>query len=107
MKQINLYVDEKSFKALKYFAKEVDMPTSTLAKQITIPEIKKFLVDKSIEEYKSGRIGFKRAWKLSRISFFEFVNELIKQDIEPPLSEKVQDYGEEVRKKVRDDEVFL
>lgn len=48
----------------------------------------------------------KKAWKLSRIGFFEFVNELVKRDIEPPLSEKVQDYGEEVRKKIRKEEVF-
>jgi len=106
MKQINLYVDEKSFKSLKYFAKEIDIPTSTLAKQIAIPEIKNFLIGKSIEDYKSGKIGFKKAWKLSRIGFFEFVNELVKRDIEPPLSEKVQDYGKEVRKKIKREEVF-
>jgi len=49
-------------------------------------------IDKSIEDYKSGRIGFKKAWKLPRIGFFGFVNELVKRDIEPSLSEKVQDY---------------
>ena len=53
--------------------------------------------------YKEGKIGLKRAWKLSNVGFFEFVNELVKRGVEPPLLDEVQDYGEEVRKKIRDD----
>lgn len=106
MKQINLYIDDKIFKALRYFAREIDIPTSTLAKQIAIPKIRNFLVEKSIEDYKTGKIGLKKAWKLSRIGFFEFVNELVKRDIEPPLSEKIQDYGKEVRKTIKKEEIF-
>ena len=40
--------------------------------------------------YEKGKIGLKRAWKLSGLTVFEFRRILIEKEIDPPYEEKIE-----------------
>ncbi len=105
-KQLNMLLQAEKVDALEFFAKEEHLPHTTLAKKIFLEAMEKFLVNESINLYAKGRIGLKKAWKLSGLSFFGFLKELEKRKIEPPLSASVQEFGEKVAKKIKREEIF-
>ena len=48
--------------------------------------------------YSNGRLGLKNVWKLSQMSWAEFLLELERRQIEPPISELVDEYTDKIRK---------
>ncbi len=66
----------------------------------TIPNISKKIILENLGEirkkialqgYKENKIGLKKAWKISGLTFFEFNNLLVQNNIEPPIPEELDD----------------
>lgn len=91
----------------EWFKKEPKEIKEKMAIMNFLESLDKLLLEKSITLYSEGKIGLKKAWKLSGLTFFEFTRELEAQNIEPPLSEEVQDYAEKVAKSIKEKEIFV
>ncbi len=55
----------------------------------------------SLEMYQNGEIGLKKVWLLSGLTFIDFIGELKMNDIEPPIPKEIDDYTEEMTKKLK------
>jgi predicted HTH domain antitoxin len=58
-------------------------------------------LDQLFRLYSNGRLGLKKAWQLSRMAWAEFLLELDRRQIEPPISELVDEYTSKVRQKIQ------
>lgn len=85
MKQINFRLSDQEYKNFEEMAKILKKSVPSLIKEISLNELNKLNRDLSLELYKKGQIGFKKAWLLSGLDFMEFINLLVENKIEPNI----------------------
>lgn len=100
MNQISLRMAEEDIKILQMISEEMSTPIATLYRQATSNAFNEWKLDQLFRLYSIGRLVLKKAWKLSRMTWPEFLLELERRQIEPPISELIDDYTEEIRKKI-------
>lgn len=100
MNQISLRMAEEDIKILQMVSDEMNTPIASLYRQATLRTFKEWKLDQLFRLYSIGRLGLKKAWKLSRMTWPEFLLELERRQIEPPISELVDEYTDEIRKKI-------
>ncbi|MHA2000576.1 MAG: hypothetical protein ACTSVU_00620 [Promethearchaeota archaeon] len=91
IQQINFRIDKDGYVIIKEIATHEQKSVAELSKQIVLEGIKEKRVELSLLLYKEGKIGIKRAWRLSGLSPFEFRRMLIDRNIEPVYNEKSAD----------------
>ena len=98
MAQINFRIEEDIKEIIDLIAENKGISTAELAKQATLKEISRIRVDLAFQLLKEGKIGRKRAWKLSGLSTLEFLNEWTNRGAEEIISEKVRESSLELIK---------
>lgn len=89
MNQINFRINDEGYIIIKEMAEHAKISIAELSKQLVLESLKEKQLKLAIELFKKGKIGLKRAWKLSGLTPFEFRRYLIKNDIEPFYDEKL------------------
>lgn len=89
MNQINFRLSKDEYDTVKLIANLSNISIPALIKDLTKSEIKKRGKKLALELYKQNRIGFKKAWKISQLSFHEFTQLLVNNGIEPHISEEL------------------
>ena len=91
MEQINFRVkkDEKSI--IKSLADIQGVSIAEFAKRTVLNEISKKRVDIAFKLLKDGKIGRKQTWKLSGLSYLEFLNEWTKRKAEEKIPNEIID----------------
>ncbi|MFV2014076.1 MAG: hypothetical protein ACC656_01485 [Candidatus Heimdallarchaeota archaeon] len=98
MAQINLKLTNDEYDLLQYYAEKSNIPTSTALKSIIKEYFDQWKIDYLLKEYCSGRLGFKKAWKMSGLQFNEWLLTLEKSDLELELPEIIEKKSEEIAK---------
>lgn len=88
MKQINFRINEDGYTIIKEMADKNNLSVAELSKQLILEKMKERRLELALDLFSKGKIGLKRAWKISGITPFEFRRELIEKDIEPYYNEK-------------------
>lgn len=91
MKQINFRVDEELYEILKLLASQLDESIPNLSKKIILDNLSDIRKKIALKGYEEKKIGLKKAWKISGLSFLEFNNLLIESNIEPQISDNLDD----------------
>ena len=91
MGQINFRIEEDIKELIDFIAENRGMSTAELAKRATLKEISEIRVDVAFQLLEEGKIGRKRAWKLSGLSTLEFLNEWTKRGAEEFISDEVRE----------------
>ena len=91
MGQINFRIEEDVKELIDFIAENWGISTAELAKRATLKEISEVRVDLAFQLLEEGKIGRKRAWKLSGLSTLEFLNEWTKRGAEEVISDKARE----------------
>ena len=91
MGQINFRIEEDVKEIIDLIAENRGISTAELAKRATLKEISEIRVDLAFQLLKEGKIGRKRAWKLSGLSTLEFLNEWTKHGAEEVISAEARE----------------
>ena len=93
MEQINfrLLKDEKEI--LTTIARSRGISVAEFAKKAVLKEITPSRSDLAFRLLKEGKIGFKRAWKISGLTYHEFLIEWSNRGAEEKISQKSEEKG--------------
>ncbi len=69
----------------------MDKSIPNLLKELSLKELNAMRQKFALDLYAQKKMGFKRAWKLSGLSFSEFLQAIIAAHIEPNISEELED----------------
>lgn len=87
MKQINFRVKENEKKLVEELARLKGISVAEFAKQSLLKEIEPIREDFAFSLLKQGKIGFKRAWIISGLSYHEFLVQWNKKKAEEHISD--------------------
>ncbi|UYP47533.1 hypothetical protein NEF87_003818 [Candidatus Lokiarchaeum ossiferum] len=80
MSQINFRIDPEDMEIIREVAKSKGMSLSEIAKRSLLKEIQAKRIELAFQRLKEGEIGFKKAWKLSGLSYEKFLLEWAQRD---------------------------
>ena len=106
MKQINFRVEESVFEILKIISTQLNETIPNLSKRLILENIGELRKKIALHGYQEGKLGLKTAWKISGLSFLEFNNLLVKNNIEPPIPEELDDKLIEIALKIEKKDLF-
>jgi len=88
MEQINFRVQEDEKRVLKALAEIKGISIPELVKQAVLKEIAPVRANLAFQLLKDGKIGRKRAWVISGLSYHEFMVEWSKREAEEAIPEE-------------------
>ena len=91
MKQINFRLTDEEYQIVKELAKILGKSVPTLLKELGMREINAFRPRLALDLYKNNKIGLKKAWKLSQLPFIKFLELLQKNNIEPNITDELDE----------------
>jgi len=91
MEQINFRIDPEEKKILQFIAEDRSITITELARQAVLNEIKQKRIDLAFKLLIEGKIGRKRAWKLSGLTYHEFLVEWTNRGAVECISEDIID----------------
>ncbi len=91
MKQINFRLTEEEYEIIKEIASVMEKSIPNLLKELSLKELTSVRRKIALDLYAQKKVGFKRAWKLSGISFYEFQQAIISAHIEPNILEELEE----------------
>ncbi|MHA1299669.1 MAG: UPF0175 family protein [Candidatus Helarchaeota archaeon] len=106
MKQINFRLSDEEYKIVEELAKFLDKSVPALLKELGMKEINSICLKLAIELYRDNRIGLKKAWKLSHLSFIKFLQLLQENNIEPNITDELDEKMVDLALELRLEEIF-
>lgn len=91
MKEVSFQISEDEYEIIESIAGILNKSVSSLLKEISLQKIGNIAPEIALKLYSEKKIGLKKAWKISRMSFFEFSDLIVKNNIEPPISDELDD----------------
>lgn len=91
MKQINFRIEDDFYQILSLIAAQLKVSIAEISKQFILDKMSEKRLEISLQLYQQGKIGLKKAWRLSGLTAFEFRRILIEKNIEPVSDPKTED----------------
>ncbi len=101
MNQISLRMTKEDMQILKLIADDMNSPLASVYRQATYKAFNEWKIDQIFYFYSKGSFGLKKAWKLSSMPWNEFLLELERRDIEPPIPEMIDRYTDKIRDEIK------
>jgi len=102
MRQVNFRINDVEYERLKWLAKRRSASIASISKNILKKALKDELMDELAQAYMKGEVGLKEAWKLSGLPFIDFLDELCKRGVEPPISADIDEKTHDVARKLKE-----
>ncbi|MHA1143876.1 MAG: UPF0175 family protein [Candidatus Helarchaeota archaeon] len=106
MKQINFRLTDEEFQDVKELAKLLGKSVPALLKELSIKEINSVRLKIALDSYIDKKISLKKAWKLSHLPFIKFLDLLQERNIEPNMSDELDEKMVNLALNLRFDEIF-
>lgn len=106
MPQITFRLPENETEFLKWYSEKTAQPVSTIYRNSTMDHYQEWKLNVLLDEYKRGAINIKTICKLTDKSFHEALLLLEKHQIEPPISQIMDEYTSSVRAKLTPKSLF-
>ena len=106
MSQISFKIPADEMKFLKWYSKKNAQPVSSVYRSVTFETYQKWKTDKLLQEYEKGSISFKQFCELGNVTFSQGTLLLQDRQIEPPISELIDEYTSEIREKLTRKDLF-
>ena len=91
MKQVNFRLADEEYELLMLLAEQLNDSVPNLSKKILLENISDVRKKVALKAYEQKKIGLKKAWKLSGLTFYEFNELLVANDVEPNIPDDVDD----------------
>lgn len=96
--RINFRIADDDKLIVQYLADLAGLSISEFAKQVIIRRISADRVEIAFNLLESGKIGQKRAWRLSGLSGYEFLYQMTKRGISEQISDEANQVGLDLMK---------
>lgn len=96
MTQINIRLDPDTDEIINYRANRRNVAKTVMVRELLAENLSQNLLSILLGDYKSGKIGFKKIIKLSKLSPFEVMEKIAILGMEPPLVDVLDDYTQEI-----------
>lgn len=96
MPQINLKISPEEHSVLSLYAEQHNIPLATAFRTIVTNSFEEWRTEYLISQYCSGHLGFKKAWKLSGLSFNEWLVRLEQSECELEMPESIEMMSREI-----------
>lgn len=96
MAQLNLKLSEKEYEVLKYYSRNEKLPLASAFRTIVSETIDSWRLNFTMQEYCRGKLGFKKAWKMSGVSFNQWLRALEQSDLEVDIPQILEQRSEEI-----------
>lgn len=106
MKQINFRVEEEVFEILRMISIQLNETIPNLSKRLILEHMGDLRKKIALKGYQEAKLSLKTAWKISGLSFLEFNNLLVQNNIEPPIPEELDDKLIEIALKIEEKDIF-
>lgn len=100
MGQISFKIPDEEMEFLRWFSTKTANSISTLYRDATIDSYRNWKLDLLCSLYEKGSIGFKQFCRLGNLTFQEGMLLIESRDIEPPISETINDYTDRVTRQI-------
>ena len=106
MGQISFKISDAEKEFLEWVAKRTAQPVSTIYRNATLESFQDWKLNYLLKEYQNGNIGLKQFTKLAHINFNQAILYLQKFNIEPPISEIIDDYTTNLAETIKPETAF-
>jgi predicted HTH domain antitoxin len=106
MKQLNFRLSDEEYNILEVLSHHLNESIPNLSKKILLENLAEIRIKIALTAYQENKIGLKKAWKLSGLSFLEFNNLLVEHQIEPPIPEALDDKLIEIALDIKKEDLF-
>ena len=89
-KQVNFRLSEEEYQILSLIAESSQLSIAEVSKKLILEKASPFREDLALQLFKSGKVGLKKAWKISGLSPSEFQKLMITHNIEPYYDEEIE-----------------
>jgi hypothetical protein len=104
MTQINFRIDDSIKLILEIVAKEKGKSVAQLAKESLLKEIEPIRIELAFELLKEGKIGRKKAWKISGLDYPGFLHEWKERNAEENItSDSIEDESKLIEELIHQD----
>lgn len=100
MAQINLKLTSDEYDLLQHYAKKENLPLASALRILINPSFNEWKIDYSVSEYCSGRLGFKKAWQYSALSFNQWLLALEKSECDFQMPELIELQSEKIAQEI-------
>ena len=106
MTQITFRLPPSEMEFLHWYSEKTSQPISTIYRKVTFDSFLEWKTELLLEEYKRGSLGVKAFCRLGNLTFHEAILLLQEKSVEPPITELMDLYTSEARKKLKLSDVF-
>ena len=106
MRQINFRLSDEEYDILDLLSHHLNESIPNLSKRILLENLADIRIKIALKAYQKNKIGLKKAWKLSGLSFFEFNKLIVENNIEPPIPEELDDKLIEIALDIKQEDLF-
>ncbi len=106
MDQINFKISDTEKEFLEWVAKRTAQSVSTIYRNATLDSFQDWKINYLLKEYQNGSIGLKQFTKLANINFNQAILYLQEFNIEPPISEIIDDYTTNLAENIEPETAF-
>ena len=96
MTQLNLKLSEEEYEVLKYYSRNENLPLASAFRTIIHEPVDSWRLNFTIQEYCRGKLGFKKAWKMSGVSFNQWLKALEQSGLELEIPEIIEEESEKL-----------
>lgn len=106
MGQISFKISDSEKDFLEWVSQRTAQPVSTIYRNATLESFQEWKINFLLKEYQTGNIGIKQFIRLANISFNQANLLFQKFNIEPPISEIIDDYTTNLRETINQNSMF-
>jgi (p)ppGpp synthase/HD superfamily hydrolase len=106
MAQLNIRITEEEKEIIAVIASTQGISSAELVKSAVFTLIKPQRLNIVFKLVEQGKIGRKKAWKLSGLSYREFLNEWTKREIQEQIPKKAWETGEKLALELNSKDFF-
>ncbi len=106
MGQISFRIPEEEMVFLKWLSEKTAQPVSSIFRNAILEYFQEWKNNYLLREYQKGNIGFKQMCNLGGISFHRGLILLEENNVEPPITEIIDNWTSQVREKMTAKDIF-
>jgi hypothetical protein len=100
MTQINIRIEPEEDEILTYLAEQRKVSKTVVARDFLLNALGQNILSILLDDYKNGKIGINKLIRLSRLPPQKVFQHIIEANIEPPITETVDEYTSSVADKI-------
>ena len=106
MGQISFKISDADKEFLEWVSQKTAQPVSSIYRNVTLESIQDWKINFLLKEYQSGSLSIKKLLQLANLNFNQITMLFQKYNIEPPVSELIDNYTSKLAEEIDPATIF-